>query len=142
MSATFHNVYSSSKAFFLLQRAIEILRVERSKNNNSRLKHVEKLKKIFDSSYTVLGELENLQANEVNEAFGRLSINLADIKSQLDFVKFKILDLDDKGHNELENPDLRELEKRMVSYFVIFINIMFKSQFYFLNFLLFIIYLF
>jgi len=115
MTATFQSVYSSSKAFFLLQRAIEILRVERRKSKESRLSHVENLKKIFDSNYTVLTELENLQANEVNEAFGRLGTNLVDIKAQLDFVKFKILELDDnKGNNEFENADLAELEKKMV----------------------------
>ncbi len=92
LSFTFNRIHDSSRAYFLLQRAIEIVRIENRQTNKTKHKHYTELKEKFvdKTHFTDLKEdsfdrVEPIEENikEVNENIDGLNTNLNELESEV-----------------------------------------------------------
>jgi hypothetical protein len=91
LSSTFQRVYDSSKAYFLLQRAIEIVRIENSDFYKcKRLKHLKSLQtKFVDKNFTLFDEM--FDSNNFDDANNSLIKEISEINKRIDGVEEKIV---------------------------------------------------
>ncbi len=95
LSFTFSRIHDSSRAYFLLQRATEIVRIENGQSNEKKYKHYTDLKdkyidKTHFSDITDIKEdsfdrIEPIEENikEINENIDGLNTNLNEIESEV-----------------------------------------------------------
>ncbi len=91
LSATFQRVYESSKAYFLLQRAIEIVRIENSDFYKcKRLNHLRSLQnKYVDNNFTLFDEM--LDSDNFNDANNALIKEISEINKRIDGMEQKLV---------------------------------------------------
>jgi hypothetical protein len=92
LSFTFNRIHDSSRAYFLLQRASEIVRIENRQTNEKKHKHYTELKgKYVDKTHFSnfkedgLDRVEPIEQNikELNENIDGLNTNLNEIESEV-----------------------------------------------------------
>jgi peptidoglycan hydrolase CwlO-like protein len=89
LTSTFSRVHDSSKAFFVLQRAIEIVRLENRLSSSKRFKHLSELREDFvDDKYSVVKDYES-----------GLSDKLDPVKDSVKDIQEEIADLQKKLEN-------------------------------------------
>ncbi len=96
LSFTFNRIHDSARAYFLLQRASEIIRIENRQSNVKKYKHYVDLKEKFvDKTHFntefkemfSFDKIEPIKDNikDINEQIDNLNRNLTDIESNMVF---------------------------------------------------------
>lgn len=105
LSASFERVHASSKAYFVLQRAKEIINRENSTDGKTRLDHLEKIKNpVTENTYTVTDE--NLKTKDTMDLIKESTEDIRrDINNlRIEMNKFKILKV--KNKDQVHNIEL------------------------------------
>lgn len=89
LTSTFTRVHDSSKAYFILQRAIEIVKIENRLSEEKRYDHLVKLRKDYvDKKYSALTDIGKGLA--ITDKFEPVIESMKEIRQEIDSLNEKL----------------------------------------------------
>ena len=93
LNSTFSRVHDQSKAYFIMQRAAEVLENEHKMNRADYKKHLESLQKSYEDSKTssLLLNVDNLKQNLINETIKTIRGRADELDQEINKIKKQLV---------------------------------------------------